>query len=104
MARIYVGGAGGAPSNNFIRSLRQSNRRDYIIGASCVPSDLFLADAEDKYVVPYAQAVTYPETILRLLGQVRPDFLHLQNDYEVREISRLRDRILALGVKLYLPA
>ena len=104
MARVYVGGAGGAPANNFIRSLRESDRGDYIIGASCVASDLFLADAEEKYVVPPAQAVTYPETILSLLGRVRPDFLHLQNDYEVREISRLRDRVLALGTKLYLPA
>jgi carbamoyl-phosphate synthase large subunit len=104
MARVYVGGAGGAPSNNFIKSLRESDRGDYIIGASCVASDLFLADAEEKHVVPPAQAVTYPETILRLLGQVRPDFLHLQNDYEVRAISRLRDRVLALGTKLYLPA
>jgi hypothetical protein len=104
MARVYVGGAGGAPSNNFIRSLRKSDRGDYIIGASCVASDLFLADAEEKYVVPPAYAATYPETILRLLGQVRPDFLHLQHDYEVRAISRLRDRVLALGTKLYLPA
>jgi hypothetical protein len=104
MARIYVGGAGGAPSNNFIRSLRQSDRGDYIIGASCIPSDLFLADAEEKYVVPPALAVTYPDTIVKLLRKVRPDFLHLQNDYEVREISRLRESISALGTKLYLPA
>ncbi len=104
MARVYIGGAGGAPSNSFIRSLRESGRKDYIIGASCVASDLFLADADEKYVVPPAQSLTYPKTILRLLEQVRPDFLHVQNDYEVREISRLRDHILVLGTKLYLPS
>jgi carbamoyl-phosphate synthase large subunit len=104
MARVYVGGAGGAPSNNFIKSLRASDRGDYIIGASSVASDLFLADAEEKYVVPPAQAAVYPEKILRLLERVRPNLLHLQHDYEVRAISRLRDRISALGVKLYLPA
>lgn len=104
MARIYVGGAGGAPSNNFIRSLRESNRSDNVIGASCVPSDLFLADADEKYVVPPAQAASYHQAILTLLGKVRPDFLHVQNDYEVREISRLRSQISDLGTKLYLPS
>lgn len=103
MAKIQVGGAGGAPSNNFIRSLRESQRSDYIIGTTCTPSDLFLADADEKYVVPFATAKTYPDAIIRLVGQTRPDFIHLQNDYEVRAISRLRDRLAELGVKHYLP-
>jgi len=103
MARIQVGGAGGAPSNNFIRSLRESHRNDLIIGTTCVPSDLFLADAEEKYVVPYATAGNYAQAILGLMGATRPDFIHLQNDYEVRAISRLRDQLADLGVKHYLP-
>ena len=104
MAKIQVGGAGGAPSNNFIRSLRESRRNDYIIGTTCVPSDLFLADADEKYVIPPAIAPNYAERVLALLASVKPDFLHLQNDYEVRGISRLRDEVAALGVKLYLPS
>ncbi|MDD5180278.1 MAG: hypothetical protein PHT15_03355, partial [Gallionellaceae bacterium] len=31
-------------------------------------------------------------------------FLHLQNDYEVRAISRLRDKVTELGTKLYMPS
>lgn len=103
MAKIQVGGAGGAPSNNFIRSLRESGRNDYIVGTTCTPSDLFLADAEEKYVVPPATAANYPEKILGLIAKIRPDFLHVQNDYEVRAISRLRNQVMALGTKLYLP-
>lgn len=103
MAKIQIGGAGGAPSNNFIRSLRESSRRDHLIGTTCVPSDLFLADTEEKYVVPYATADKYPDEILGLISKVRPDFIHLQNDYEVRAISRIRDKVTNLGVKLYLP-
>jgi carbamoyl-phosphate synthase large subunit len=104
MAKIQVGGAGGAPSNNFIRSLRESKRQDYIIGTSSVPSDLFLADAEEKYVMPPAKSPIYPSKVLALLARVRPDFLHLQNDFEVRAISRLRDQVDELGTKLYLPS
>lgn len=104
MARIQVGGAGGAPTNSFIKSLRKSSRSDYLIGMTCIPSDLFLADVEEKYVVPYAVADDYSEKILDLIGRTRPDFLHLQNDYEVRAISRLRDRIMEMGTKLYLPS
>lgn len=104
MAKIQIGGAGGAPSNNFIRSLRVSARKDYLIGTSCVPSDLFLTTVEEKYVVPPATASDYEEKLIRLLKKVKPDFLHVQNDYEVQAISRLRKEIQSLGVKLYLPA
>ena len=103
MAKIQVGGAGGAPSNNFIRSLRESNRKDYIVGTSCEAADLFLADVRERYVVPPASASDYPEKIIRLLRNVRPDFLHVQNDYEVRAISRLRGQVESIGTRLYLP-
>lgn len=103
MAKIQVGGAGGAPSNNFIKSLRESGRKDYIVGTTCVASDLFLADTEEKYFVPPAVAADYPKRILKLISVVRPDFIHLQNDFEVRAISRLRNEIEALGTKHYLP-
>jgi carbamoyl-phosphate synthase large subunit len=104
VAKIYVGGAGGAPSNNFIRSLRESQRKDYLIGASCTPSDLFLADTNEKHVVPYATSPEYPQSILQLLQNLQPDFMHVQNDHEVLAISRLRDQVQALGVRLFMPA
>ena len=104
MARIYIGGAGGAPSNNFIRSLRESHRKDHLIGASCVPTDLFLADVDERHVVPPAMAGAYPKALSELLKKTCPDFMHLQHDFEVRAVSRLRDEITRLGVKLYLPS
>lgn len=104
MARIQVGGAGGDPSNNFIRSLRESRRADHLIGTSSIPSDLFLADTEEKHVVPYATDPEYPQAILQLLRKTKPDLLHLQHDFEVRVISRIRDRVQDLGVTLFMPA
>jgi hypothetical protein len=104
MARIHIGGAGGAPSNNFIRSMRDSARGHYLIGASSVLADLMLADVDEKHVVPNAVEPSYPTHILALLARTRPAFMHVQSDYEVRAVSHLRDEICALGVRLFLPS
>ena len=104
MARIHVGGAGGAPANNFIRSLNESGRGDYLIGTSCDVSDLFLADVSERYPIPRALDPSYPKALLSLLSRTKPDFIHLQNDYEVRAVSRLRAQVEALNVKHYLPS
>jgi hypothetical protein len=104
MARIQIGGAGGAPSNGFIRSIRESGRGDYLIGTSCEASDLFLADVDERYPIPAATEDNYTDALLGMLSKTRPDFIHLQNDFEVRAVSRIRDQINKLGVKHYLPA
>lgn len=104
MAKIQVCGAGGAPSNNFIKSLRESNRKDFIIGTTCVPTDLFLADTDEKYIISPAISKDYSQSLLKIISKTRPDFLHAQNDYEVRMVSRLRKQINNFGVKLYLPS
>jgi hypothetical protein len=104
MTRLHIGGAGGAPSNNVIRSLRDGTRPYYLIGASSVPSDLLLADVDEKHVVPAATAPEYTRSILDLLARTRPSFMHVQSDYEVLAVSHLRDRIAALGVGLFLPS
>jgi hypothetical protein len=103
MARIYVGGAGGAPSNNFLRSLKEGSRNDYLIGGSSSATDLFLADVREKYLVPQAMSDQYNDEILGLFSRIKPDFAHFQHDFEIRAISRIRDKIADLGVKLFLP-
>ena len=104
MAKIQVGGAGGAPANNFIRSLNESGRNDYIVGTSCVVTDLFLAKVPEVYLIPPAVDPAYPDVLLRLMRKTKPDFIHVQHDFEVSAVSRLRDQITSLGVKHYLPA
>jgi carbamoyl-phosphate synthase large subunit len=69
-----------------------------------VPTDLFLADVEAKYVVPFAVAPEYPEQLEQVIRCCSPDLLHAQHDFEIRRISRERERFLRLGVKLFLPA
>jgi hypothetical protein len=102
--RILLGGAGGAPTNNVIRSLRRSGRGDHLIGMCSVPTDLILADVDERHVVPYTSSERYPEALAALIRKCRPDFLYVSHDFEVRAISRLRELIRDLGVALYLPA
>jgi carbamoyl-phosphate synthase large subunit len=104
MARILIGGAGGAPSNNFIRSLRESSRKDYLIGMTCVSADLFLADVDERHVIPPARSPKYCHALLKLIRETKPEFLHVQHDFEIQAISKLRDEIRALGVRLFLPS
>lgn len=102
--RIILGGAGGAPTNNVIKSLREGGSGDHLIGTSSVATDLFLADVDERYVVPYAVAPDYPSRLAQLVKKARPDFIHAQHDFEVRAVSRLRGELQQAGVKLYLPA
>ncbi len=103
MARILIGGAGGAPANNFIMSLRASGDGDYFIGVCSVPSDLFLADVDERFVVPYAVAPDYMDRLEPIIRATKPDLVHSQHDFEVRRLSRERDRLSALGVKYLFP-
>ncbi len=104
MKRIQVAGAGGAPSNNFIRSLRCSDEDYYVIGMCASATDLFLADTDERYLVPLASDPAFADSLVNLLHKTKPDLLHAQNDFEVRAISRMRDRIEAADVRLFLPA
>ena len=67
-------------------------------------SDLFLADTDEKFVIQNATNPDFPKDICRILAKTKPDFLHVQNDYEVQAISRMRDQVHALNVNTYLPS
>ena len=103
MKRILLGGAGGAPTNNVVMSLRDGGSGDHLVGMSSVASDLLLAEVDERHVVPNATDAGYPAALARVIQTRRPDFLHVQHDFEVRAVSRLRGEIAASGVRLYLP-
>lgn len=100
--RIYLGGAGGAPTNNVISSLRKAAPY-YLIGASSTPTDLFLADIDERHAVPLATSPGHKPRILQILAQTKPAVAHFQNDFEIRAVSRFRDEVVKLGVRLFMP-
>lgn len=103
MAKILVGGAGGAPSEGVIRSLLMGPEKEEVIGMGAIPSDLVLSHADRKYVVPYANDPHYKDELLKVLNAEKPDLIHFQNDLEIHYASLIRDDILATGTKVFMP-
>lgn len=103
MAKILIGGAGGAPSEGVINSLLLSAEKEEIIGMGSAPSDLALSHASKKYVVPYANDSSYKEELLKILNAEKPDLIHFQNDLEVYHASLIRKDIEATGTKVFMP-
>ena len=104
MAKILIGGAGGAPSEGVIKSLLLSEKHEEIIGMGSVPSDLVLSAAKRKYVIPYANTSEYKDELLKLLRYEKPDLIHFQNDLEIYHASLIRDDIMETGTKLFMPS
>lgn len=100
--RILVGGAGGAPALNFIRSLRKAKEKFYIMGITCNKYDLCKAVQfiDKAFLVPPAKDKYYIPVLKQIIGQTKPQFLHIQNDEEVFVVSKHRDE---LNVKTFLP-
>ena len=103
MAKILIGGAGGAPSEGVIRSLQINNKNDEIIGMGSEPTDLVLSAADKKYFIPYADTSGYRDSLLSILEIEKPDLLHFQNDLEIYQASLIREDILSAGTKLFMP-
>jgi carbamoyl-phosphate synthase large subunit len=103
-ARILVAGAGGVPTENVIRSWEKGDASQEIVGMGSEPGDLILSGAKRKYLVPYAVKAGYSKALLSVLNKEKPTLTHFQNDLEIRAASRMREAILEMGTKLYMPS
>lgn len=102
--KVLIGGAGGAPSENVISSLRAGPDDYCIIGVGSEPADLALSAADVKYQIPYAGQPGHKPALLHIIEKEKPNLAHFQNDYEILAVSGFRDDLIAAGVKLYLPS
>jgi len=85
-------------------SLRDSGDDDYLIGMCAVPTDLLLADVDERHVVPYADTPEFASRLAEVIGRTKPDMIHSQHDFEIRALSRARGLLDGLGVRYLLPA
>jgi hypothetical protein len=100
--KVVVGGAGGAPSEGVIYSLMQIPDCE-VIGIGADPIDLMASSAHRKYLVPYANDLNYPQKLRSLLTEIKPDFIHFQNDLEIIEASKIRELFDELQIAYFFP-
>ena len=103
MIRVLLGGAGGAASIGFARSLRASGKPYHLIGMNTSAADLLLAGTDEQHLVPAASSPEYPDALFQLLQRTRPDFVHVQPDPEVLRLSLLRHIVRGSGAAYLLP-
>ena len=102
MTKILIAGAGGAPSEGVIHSLKR-NKENEVIGMGSDASDLILSAADKKYYVPYANSKEYKSKLLNILEREKPDLIHFQNDLEIFHASLLREDISNTGTRMFMP-
>jgi carbamoyl-phosphate synthase large subunit len=81
----------------------KSKKGEEIIGMGSEPTDLVLSNAKRKYLIPYADSKNYEEELLKILNYEKPDLVHFQNDLEIFEASKIRDKILNTGTSIFMP-
>ncbi len=101
MKRILVVGAGGSPSTNFVRSLRKAKEKFYIVGMDVDKYNLVRAETDKKYISPPASDPSYIKFINLIVANERIDFIHAQNEAELKALSDNREKINA---KMFLPS
>jgi len=99
--RILVHGAGGAPTTNFIRSLRMSREKYFIIGIDCNKYNLQRSEADKNYLIPPVNDPLYEALYIDIIKNEEIDFIHSQIDQEIPFLSENKER---LGLPLYLPS
>ena len=98
---VFVTGAGGTASQNFIKSLRMAGRSLTIVGSDSNPYQLTAAAVDKAILLPSAYEPDYKPCLLRALQKFGATFLHAQPDVEVETISGFRD---ALPCRYFLPS
>ncbi len=101
MKRILVTGAGGSPSTNFVRSLRATPEKFYIVGIDANKYYLMRAETSKRYLVPSVDDSHFFPIVNKIIQDEKIDFIHIQNDTEMKFFSENREMI---GVNVFLPS
>ena len=100
MTCVLLLGAGGSAAANVADALRRSEHDYRIVGADASNVTLQLSTADERIIVPRADADGYVEAIAWAVEKWSCDVVHPQPDPDVRAIGRARARS---GARTYLP-
>ena len=101
MKRIIVTGTGGSAGTNFIRSLRISPEKFYIVGVDIDKYHIKLSQSDKNYLVPKCTEVGYIEKLNEIIDKEKIEFLHCQPDTEVKVLS---ENVNLLHANTFLPS
>ena len=95
MKRILITSAGGSPATNFVRSLRKSPEKFYLVGVDCDKYCLQRAETDEKYLIPHKDDSHYISVLNKIILENNVDFLYGQNSAELFVLSENRDKLKA---------
>ncbi len=101
--RILVTAAGGSLATGFIRSLRQVPEKFYIVGTDADKYNIQRSEADKNYLIPKPSNPKFLAVLKNIIKKESIQFLHVQISGEVLTISKLREELLELGVRTFLP-
>jgi len=96
MKKILVTGAGGPAGVNFIKSLRISPEKFFIVGSDVNKFYLELPDVDVRQLAVPCNHPKYPEFLNDVIERYGIEMVHPQPDVEVRAISENRDKLRAI--------
>ncbi|HVJ96672.1 MAG TPA: hypothetical protein VNC41_07565, partial [Acidimicrobiia bacterium] len=100
MTTLLVLGAGGSAAANLIDALRRANRDYRIVGADASPVRLHLSTADERVVIPRADAPSYVDDLQAVIQRFSCDVVLPQPDPDTHAVGAARER---LGARTYLP-
>jgi carbamoyl-phosphate synthase large subunit len=100
-ARVLVTGSGGLAGVNFVRALRASERRYYIVGTDFNRYHLVYPDVDARYLTPRHTDPAFVPRVASIVRDERIDFLHAQPSSEAYVIDGERKR--RIGCRVFLP-
>jgi carbamoyl-phosphate synthase large subunit len=102
MTRILLTGAGGAPSTNFVRSLRLAVGHHYeVIGVDADPWCLQRAETDQRHLIVPCSHPAYLALLNQLVEETGAELIYAQPDVEIATLSERREELAA---PVFLPA
>ena len=98
--RLLILGAGSAPSNNLIRSLKTGDPSLFIVGCHDDRFVLKKSNADRNYRIPASSQPEFTRALRQIIKTEQIDLLMPDDDENVMMISELRDR---LPCRIFLP-
>src|SRR5271170_5316543 len=101
MTRVLVTGSGGLAGVNFVRALRASPRKYYIVGTDYNKYHILYPEVDARYLTPKHSDKSFVPRIAEIAAKENADFLHPQPSSEAYVISSKR---ASVPCKVFLPS